>query len=58
VIVEFYIDGMLYRTDTSTPYTVSWNSRKWGNGLHAITAKAFDAAGNSAEDTHGVAVQN
>jgi thermitase len=58
VRVSFYVDGVLYRTDTSAPYTVSWQSRKWSNGQHATTARAFDAPGNTSEDTHTVTVQN
>jgi thermitase len=56
--VSFYIDGVLYKSDTSAPYTASWQTRKWSNGSHMTTAKAFDAAGNVAEDTHTVTVQN
>jgi thermitase len=56
--VSFYVDGALYKTDTKAPYAVSWPSRKSSNGLHAITARAFDAAGNASEDTHTVTVQN
>jgi thermitase len=58
VKVSFYVDGVLYKTDTSAPYSASWQSRKWGNGSHAITARAFDAAGNASEDTHMVTTQN
>jgi len=58
VKVSFYIDGVLYKTDTSSPYNASWQSRKWGNGSHAITVRAFDAAGNASEDTHTVTAQN
>jgi thermitase len=56
--VSFYIDGVLYKTDTRAPYTGSWQSRKWSNGQHTVTARAFDAAGNTSEDTHTVTVQN
>ena len=56
--VSFYIDGVLYKTDTRAPYAVSWPSRKWSNGQHTIAARAFDAAGNVSEDTHTVTVQN
>lgn len=51
--VSFYVDGVIYRTDTSAPYSASWQSRKWSNGLHTVTARAVDAAGNVSEDTHG-----
>src|SRR6185437_8908380 len=33
---------------TAAPYEVSWNTALATNGSHAITAKARDAAGNSA----------
>ena len=58
VNVSFYIDGVLYKTDTSAPYAASWRSRKWNNGLHTIAARAYDAAGNMSEDAHTITVQN
>ena len=45
--VEFYLDGALQATDIISPYTWSWNSGLTSNGSHTITAKAYDAAGNS-----------
>jgi hypothetical protein len=56
--VSFYVDGVLYKTDTSAPYSASWQCRKWSNGPHSVTARATDAAGNTSEDTHTVTVQN
>lgn len=56
--VSFYVDGVLYKTDTKAPYAVTWQSRKSSNGLHTVSARAFDAAGNSSQDTHSVTVQN
>jgi subtilisin family serine protease len=56
--VEFYIDGAPYKTVTSSPYSTSWNTRKWAKGSHTITAKAYDGAGNSASDSHTVTVSN
>jgi hypothetical protein len=44
--VEIYIDGALKVTDTASPYTYKWNSRKATSGSHTISAKAYDAAGN------------
>jgi len=46
--VEFYVDGVLRGTDTTSPYSISWNTATVANGAHSVTAKAFDAAGNSA----------
>lgn len=45
--VEFYIDGVLYGADASSPYSLALNSTTLTNGSHSLTAKAFDAAGNS-----------
>jgi hypothetical protein len=45
--VEFYIDGVLKGTDTASPYTMTLNSTTLSNGSHALTARAYDAAGNS-----------
>ena len=44
--VEFYLDGALQSTDTSSPYTWSWNTTAAANGSHALTSMAYDAANN------------
>lgn len=44
--VEFYLDGGLQATDTSSPYSWSWDTTAASNGSHSLTAKAYDAAGN------------
>jgi hypothetical protein len=54
--VRFLIDGTLYRTDTSPPYEISWNTKKWGLGTHVVTAHAVDRAGNAKSDSHTVVV--
>jgi hypothetical protein len=47
--VQFKLDGAnLGAEDTSSPYTVSWNTTTASGGLHTLTAVARDAAGNSA----------
>ena len=46
--VEFYVDGALKGTDTASPWSYAFNSTGVSNGTHVLTAKAFDAAGNSA----------
>jgi len=58
VRVEFYIDGVLLKTDTGAPYSTNWNTRRAANGGHTIAVKAYDAAGNSASDSHTVTVSN
>jgi hypothetical protein len=44
--VEFYLDGVLQSTDTTAPYSWSWNTATSANGSHSLSTKAFDAAGN------------
>jgi hypothetical protein len=47
--VEFYRDGTtLVGTATASPYSVSDDTTKVANGSHSYSAKAYDAAGNSA----------
>jgi hypothetical protein len=45
--VEFYVDGALKSTDTTSPYSYSWDSTAVANGSHSLTAKAYDAALNT-----------
>ena len=45
--VEFYLNGTLIGTDTSSPYSFSYNTRNQTNGTKAITAKAYDAFNNA-----------
>lgn len=47
--VDFYVDGTLIGSDnTTTPYGYQWDSTTVANGSHAVTAKAYDTAGNVA----------
>jgi archaellum component FlaF (FlaF/FlaG flagellin family) len=45
--VDFLVDGKVVATATSAPYSVSWNSTSVPDGLHTVTARAVDSAGNS-----------
>ena len=45
--VEFYLDGALKSTDTTSPYSWSWDTTASANGAHSLTAKAYDAANNT-----------
>src|SRR5258708_7483187 len=44
--VEFYVDGSLKVTDTSSPYTYSWDTTAYVNGTHTLQTKAYDPSGN------------
>jgi len=57
--VEFYIDNELKDTDNSSPYQYNWDTSGYQDGQsYTITAKAYDQAGNMAEDTITVIVNN
>ena len=47
--VEFYINSELAGTETSEPFTFSWDSTTVLDGAVTLTAYAYDAAGN-----HGI----
>jgi hypothetical protein len=49
--VEFWLDGGLQSTDTTSPYAWSWNTTGATNGAHTLQSKAFDAATNSGSST-------
>lgn len=44
--VEFWLDGVLQSTDTTSPYEWSWNTTGSANGSHSLVSKAYDARGN------------
>jgi hypothetical protein len=52
--VSFYVDGILKCTDTVSPYTCAWNTKKASVGAHTIKATAWDSSGNSASVTETV----
>lgn len=53
--VEFIIDGTVVGQGVSAqqagPYAFSWNTTSYAAGSHSLTARAYDAAGNSATAT-------
>jgi len=49
--VEFYVDGTLRSTDTTSPYSWSWDTTTFANSSHTIVAKAYDAANNIGTST-------
>lgn len=56
--VEFWLDGQLQATITSTPYAIAWDSTTVSDGWHSWTARAFDAAGNTTDASVMVAAAN
>ncbi|MFA6269901.1 MAG: Ig-like domain-containing protein [Candidatus Paceibacterota bacterium] len=49
--VEWYLDGVLKNSTTTTPYTFAWDTTTTTNGSHSLSAKAYDAAGNVGTST-------
>lgn len=47
--VEFYRDGILLATDTSTPYVYPLNTALLAPGIYTLMARAYDAAGNAGQ---------
>ncbi len=56
--VEFHDGETLLGTDTSAPYSLSWNTRTATNGSHTLTAVAYDHAGNVATSAVAVILDN
>jgi hypothetical protein len=44
--VEFYVNNVLKSTDTTAPYSYSWDTTTVVNGPYSLYAKAYDAVGN------------
>ncbi len=47
--VQFLLDGANFGAeDTTSPYSTTWNTTTASNGAHVLSARARDAAGNTA----------
>jgi len=56
--VTFQVDGGTVATDSSSPYQTSLDTTTLTDSAHTIKAIAYDAAGNSDENTISVTVDN
>ena len=54
--VSFYVDNLIIGSDTTAPYSLSWDSTEVSNGSHKLKTIARDAGGNSKSSAE-VAVQ-
>jgi len=54
--VEFYVNGVLKSTDTTTPYVYSWDTSALAAGAYTLMVKAYDAAGNVSQSSRTVSV--
>ena len=49
--VEFWLDGALQSTDTTSPYSWTWDTKGVADGSHSLHTQAYDAAGNRGDST-------
>jgi hypothetical protein len=49
--VDLTVNGTVVATDTSAPFSFSWNSAGVANGMANLVARAYDAAGNVGQST-------
>jgi poly(hydroxyalkanoate) depolymerase family esterase len=57
--VDFFVDGALAGSDTAAPFAVTVDTTRLSDAAHALSARAFDAAGNAGTSaTVTVTVQN
>ena len=56
--VEFRVRGALIATDTSAPYSVSFNSTGVANGTATLRATAFDVVGRSSFTESTITIDN
>jgi hypothetical protein len=56
--VQCRIDSGTWTSDSSSPYSWSWDTTGSSDGTHTITCRAYDAAGNYDDDSITVTVDN
>lgn len=50
--------GSVLATDKKSPYKLTWNTRTANNGIHRLTVRAFDIAGNDRIQSFKVVTRN
>ncbi|MEN3039826.1 MAG: Ig-like domain-containing protein, partial [Candidatus Kryptonium sp.] len=56
--VLFYIDGVCVSTDTTLPYSYSWDTLSVSNGTHTIRVVGYDTSNNTGQAQVVVNVNN
>ncbi len=56
--VSLAVDGSLVATDTTSPFTFSWNTAASSNAGHTLKATVMDTAGNASSASISVTVNN
>ena len=49
--VDLFVNGSLFATDTTSPFSFAWDTTTVTDGTYTITASAYDAAGNMAQSS-------
>ena len=52
------VDGVLLGSDTTAPYSFTWNTTTLSNGTHTLATTASDAAGNTSSSSVSITVNN
>jgi hypothetical protein len=52
--VEFYVDEVLKASATSAPYSYTWDTRPYEDGLHTIRVRAYNKNGKSSDAERAV----
>ena len=58
VKVEFFLDGALVGSNTTAPYTMTYDSLMQDDGTHTLVAKATDTSGLYSKDTTEFSIAN
>lgn len=56
--VSFYSDGSIIATDSSAPFSVSWDTTQATDGSHSVTATASGSAGSASSSSVSVSTSN
>lgn len=56
--VDLMVNGSKLASDTTAPYSFSWDTSKVADGSATLTASAYDAAGNFASSSASIKVAN
>jgi chitinase len=56
--VDFYLNGVLWTTISSAPYSFNWNTLQSANAAYTLSATAYDAMGNAQSASVPVTVFN
>ncbi len=56
--IQFYVDGVLSTSTTTSPFSFSWNTVGSTNASHTLTVKAYDPSGNVGSASVTVTVNN